>query len=190
MDFDTQQSLPAFITRDRTCCFTGHRTVAKRIREDVTAAVDRYIKELHDAGYRYFIAGGALGFDMLAAAEVLRAARFDSEIKLILALPCRDQTIKWETMPGYLEHLKQYKHLLGMADYVVYRNDFYTDTCMKERNRFMVDRSSACIAYYSGKTRSGTGQTFRMAEADGLTLYNVWNDVEHPPARTKNKPKI
>ncbi len=170
---------PDSIPREQTCCFTGHRVIAAHLREDVIAAVDRRIKEFYDAGYRYFITGGALGFDTLAALEVLRAARFDEEIKLILALPCRDQTARWENMHGYVEHLRRYKQILGMADCVVYMNDFYTDTCMKERNRYMVDHSSACIAYYNGYVRSGAGQTCRMAEADGLMLCNVWGDVDH-----------
>ena len=173
-------SHPDSIPRDQTCCFTGHRVVAARLSEEVIAAVDRYIRELYLAGYRYFIAGGALGFDMLAEAEVLRAARFDNEIKLILALPCRDQTARWSEKPGYLENLRRYKQILGMADCVVYVNDFYTNTCMRERNRYMVDRSSACIAYYSGRLRSGAGQTYRMAKTDGLDIYNVWNDVHLP----------
>ncbi len=170
---------PDSIPREQTCCFTGHRVIAARLREEIVAAVDRYIKELYHAGYRYFIAGGALGFDMLAEVEVLRAARFDDDIKLILVLPCRDQTSRWKDIPGYMEHLRRYKQILGMADCVVYVNDFYTDTCMRERNRYMVDRSSACIAYYNGYVRSGAGQTYRMAEADGLEIFNVWDDVNH-----------
>lgn len=170
---------PDSIPREQTCCFTGHRVVAAHLREDVIAAVDGYIRELYRAGYRYFIAGGALGFDMLAEVEVLRAARFDEDIKLILALPCRDQTSRWESVPHYVEHLRRYKQILGLADCVVYVNDFYTDTCMWERNRYMVDRSSACIAYYSGYPRSGAGQTYRMAEEAGLDLYNIWNHVDH-----------
>ncbi|MGN1345331.1 MAG: SLOG family protein [Eubacteriales bacterium] len=175
-----QTPLPDFIVREQTCCFTGHRVLAAQVRADLTAAVDRRIKELYDAGYRYFMAGGALGFDMLAETEVLRAIRFDREIKLILALPCRDQTSKWERVPDYMAHLRKYKQILGQADYVLYISDFYHETCMMERNRFMVDHSSACIAYYRGAAHSGTGQTFRMAAADGLKLYNVWDDL--PPS--------
>ncbi len=171
--------LPDPIPRGQTCCFTGHRIIATRLRENVVAAVDRHIKNLYDAGYRYFIAGGAIGFDMLAETEVLRAARFDGDIKLILALPCRDHTLKWERMPEHVELLRKHQQILGRADYVLYLNDFYTDTCMRERNRFMIDHSSACIAYYSGAGRSGAGQTYRMAVADGLDVYNVWNDVDH-----------
>ena len=175
---------PDSIPREQTCCFTGHRVIAARLREEIVAAVDRYIKELYHAGYRYFITGGALGFDTLAAAEVLRAARFDADIKLILALPCRDQTARWTEMPGYLEHLRRYKQILGRADCVVYVNDFYTDTCMQERNRYMVEHSSACVAYYSGYSRSGAGQTCRMALAEGLDLFNLWDSVDHAASGT------
>ena len=168
------------LPREQTCCFTGHRIIAGHLRQDLTAAVDRQIKELYHAGYRYFIAGGALGFDMLAETEVLRAARFDDEIKLILALPCRDQTARWEGMPGYLEHLRRYKQILGMADHVVYLQDFYTDTCMRERNRFMVDLSSVCVAYCSGHAHSGASQTCRMALESGLELRNLWSEVNPP----------
>lgn len=170
---------PDFIPRDQTCCFTGHRFLSPALRDEIIAAVDRRIKELYHAGYRYFLAGGALGFDTLAEVEVLRAARFDSDIKLILALPCRDQTAHWEGIPDYVEHLRRYKQILGLADGVVYVNDFYTDTCMKERNLYMVEHSSACIAYYSGYVRSGAGQTFRMAQSAGLDIYNIWDDLEH-----------
>lgn len=165
---------PESLPREQTCCFTGHRVIADSKRERVIAAVDGHIKDLYHAGYRYFIAGGALGFDTLAAVEVLRAARFDDEIKLILALPCRDQTAKWEAMPDYTEHLQRYKQILGLASCVVYVSDFYSSVCMKKRNRYMVDHSSACIAYYSGRAQSGAGQTYRMAVADGLDVYNVY----------------
>lgn len=172
-------SLPDYITRDQTCCFTGHRIISMRLREDVVAAVDRRIKNLYDAGYRYFIAGGAIGFDMLAETEILRAMRFAEDLRLILALPCRNHTIKWERLPNHVELLRKHQQILGRANYVIYVTDFYTETCMQERNRFMVDHSSACIAYYSGAGRSGAGQTYRMAVADGLDVYNVWEDMEH-----------
>ncbi len=171
-----QNTLPGFITREQTCCFTGHRVLSSDVREDLTAAVDRVIRDLYRAGYRYFMAGGALGFDTLAAVEVLRAARFDREVKLILVLPCRNQTLRWEGMPGYVGHLRRYKQILGMADYAVYLNDFYTDTCMRERNQYMIDHSSVCVAYYNGAAKSGTGQTYRMAVSGGLDIYNLWTD--------------
>ncbi len=174
---ELQNTLPEFIVREQTCCFTGHRLLARERREDLTASVDRVIRGLYKAGYRYFMAGGALGFDTLAETEVLRAARFDKDVKLILVLPCRDQTLRWARMPGYMEHLRRYKQILGMADYVVYMNDFYTETCMRERNQYMIDHSSVCVAYYNGASRSGAGQTYRMAVAGGLEIVNLWTDI-------------
>ncbi len=173
---EVQNTLPEFIVREQTCCFTGHRILAVGHREALTAEVDRVIRDLYRAGYRYFMAGGALGFDTLAEVEVLRAARFDEAVRLILVLPCRDQTARWEGMPGYVEHLRRYQRILGMADHVVYMNDFYTATCMRERNQYMIDHSSVCVAYYNGMAKSGTGQTYRMAVAGGLEIYNLWTD--------------
>ena len=171
--------LPDPFPRERTCCFTGHRILAARHRDVITAAVDRQIKNRYDNGYRWFLAGGAVGFDMLAETEVLRAARFDRDIKLVLVLPCRDYTSRWQRMPDHAELLRKHQEILGQADYTIFLNNFYTDTCMWERNRFLIDHSSACIAYYSGSARSGAGQTYRMARADGLDLFNVWEDVEY-----------
>ncbi len=175
MDLNTL--LPAYITRGKTCCFTGHRQIPPDLRDDITNAVRRRIKILYQSGYRYFMAGGAIGFDMLAELEVLRAAKYDPTIQLILVLPCYNQTAKWSTLPDYLQLIRTYKQISGLAAHVVYTSLFYNDTCMKIRNQYMVDHSSACIAYYNGKSHSGTGQTVRMAESNELSVYNIIKDL-------------
>ena len=52
--------------------------------------------EAIEQGYRYFGTGGALGFDTLAAQTVLELKNKYPEIKLILVLPCENQTQGWE----------------------------------------------------------------------------------------------
>lgn len=167
-------TLPGYIVPEMTCCFTGHRQIGAAVRKPLIAAVDMEIRNLYRKGYRYFIAGGAIGFDMLSEIEVLRAARFDRSVELILALPCRNQTALWK---NNVELLKQYKDILGYARHVVYIDDLYREGCMRERNQFMVDHSSVCIAYYSGHFQSGAGQTVRMANAAGLGVVNLWDRV-------------
>lgn len=165
--------LPKGMTRDTSCCFTGHRIIpADRLR-DVTAEVERTIRILAENGYRYFICGGALGFDTLAAQIVLRL-RDELGISLILALPCLNQTDKWLGMKDGEEHIREYQRIKGLAAAVHYVSDFYTDGCMRERNRFMVDHASFCVAYYNGNPRSGAGMTVRMAMKDGIGVYNVF----------------
>ena len=57
--------------KKQTCCFTGHRKIppeqyeriAQRLKAEITALIHR--------GVVYFEAGGALGFDTMAARDVL-----------------------------------------------------------------------------------------------------------------------
>ena len=51
--------------------------------------------KLIENGYCYFGAGGALGFDTVAAQTVLHLKEKYPHIKLILVLPCVDQAKSW-----------------------------------------------------------------------------------------------
>ena len=62
----------------------------------------------------------------------------------------------------------------GLADAVRYVNDFYFEGCMRERNRYMVEHSSFCVACFDGSLKSGAGQTYRLAQKAGLKIYNCW----------------
>ena len=53
-------------------------------------------------------------------------------------------------------------------------NDFYFEGCMRERNRYMVEHSSFCVACFDGSLKSGAGQTYRLAQKSGLKIYNCW----------------
>ena len=59
--------------KNQTACFTGHREIPffqkRRLKAKVKSAITDAIRN----GYRYFGAGGALGFDMLAAQTVLES---------------------------------------------------------------------------------------------------------------------
>lgn len=164
------------MTPETTCCFTGHRQIPSGLHDDVVRQTEHAVRLLIRTGYRCFLCGGALGYDMLAGQVVIRAAASHPEVRLVLALPCRDQTEKWLRAPGVsVDVLREYQRLKSEAFCVLYITDFYRDGCMKERNQFMVDHSSFCVAYYNGVPRSGTGQTFRMAERAGLRIYNVYS---------------
>lgn len=154
-------------TRAITCCFTGHRTVPKAEATAVRTRLIYAVNDLYRKGYRRFIAGGAVGFDTMAAEIVLGFRRHYPEISLILMLPCADQDAKW-TSEGKAVYQKQKDE----ADEVILLAERYFDGCMQKRNQAMVDASSACIAYLT-RARSGAGQTVRLAERAGLTVINV-----------------
>ncbi len=149
-------------------CFTGHRSLPVRETHGIIMATDDYIGKLYEHGYRNFIAGGAIGFDTLAACRVLVAKRKMPDIKLILALPCRNQTEKWTSA----KDLQMYKFLLGSADEVMYVSQFYEHGCMHKRNRWMVDHSSVVIAYCTAMT-GGTASTVKYATDKGRVIINT-----------------
>lgn len=54
-----------------TCCFTGHRRIPPEAIAPLRERLEAEIESLIRQGVRYFGAGGALGFDTLAAEAVL-----------------------------------------------------------------------------------------------------------------------
>ena len=54
-------------TKTQTCCFTGHRKIPMLDRMRISRQLDTTIQKLVDEGICYFGAGGALGFDTMAA---------------------------------------------------------------------------------------------------------------------------
>ncbi|MBQ3707045.1 MAG: DUF1273 family protein [Clostridia bacterium] len=174
-------AFPVFCEDERaaTACFTGHRRLPDDAVRQIAAQTLHILDVLIGAGYRDFLCGGALGYDTLAEQCILERKRTSPGIRLLLALPCRDQTERWSYLPGEQarDALREYQRIKGLADEVIYLRDFYTDGCMKERNRYMVERSSFLVAYYDEGTkgRSGAGQTFRLAKEAGLKIYNVFD---------------
>lgn len=81
--------------REKTCCFTGHRQIPSGAQAEITDKLERVITDLYQKGIRYYGAGGALGFDTLAAQAVIRLRGSCPGMKLILVLPCLTQTRGW-----------------------------------------------------------------------------------------------
>jgi uncharacterized phage-like protein YoqJ len=152
-----------------TCCFTGHRTIPKAEESAIRHRTALAILGFYHKGYRRFIAGGALGFDTVAAEIVLALKEKHADLSLVLALPCADQAARWTAAEK-----AHYEAIKARADEVICLTPTYFDGCMQARNRYMVDASSACIAYMT-RPYSGAGQTVRMAEKAGLPVINVAN---------------
>ena len=123
--------------------------------------------EAIEQGYRYFGCGGALGFDTLAAQTVLRLQKIYPEIRLILVLPCRDQTRGWKQAD-----VAEYDRIMKVADKVTYTSEQYYSGCMHKRNRHLVDNSSLCICYLTEQS-GGTAYTVNYARSQGLKIINV-----------------
>ncbi len=153
---------------NKNICFTGHRNV-KETAELKKALIDQLL-ELIDEGATDFYAGGAVGWDMLCESVVIELRERFPHIKLHLILPCsaEEQTEKWSE-----NDKAEFKQLLLAADTVEICSEHYFDGCMKLRNQRLVNLADLCLCYYSGKQRSGTGQTVRMAERQGKIIVNL-----------------
>lgn len=156
---------------DEKCvCFTGHRELNEP-SEHIVKRLDRILPSLIEQGYRHFLAGGARGFDALAALTVLKWKEVYPGIHLTLILPFRRQ---YEADRNWThEDIEVYHHLLSHTS-VVYLGDHYRRGCYYLRNRYMIDHSSLCISYQY-KPHGGTAYTTRYAKEKRIQVINCAN---------------
>jgi len=139
----------------QSCCFTGHCYISPEEMKDPQAVLIKTLTELIDQGVRDFYAGGALGFDTMAALIVLKLKRKYKHIRLILLLPCKNQTKGWPQTDKNV-----YDHILKKADEVVYISEQYYQGCMQARNRALVEHSDICVCFLTKPTGGTWGRIF------------------------------
>ena len=150
-----------------TVCFTGHRTITRDDALYLPTKLKIQLKELILRGAVHFRAGGAMGFDTVAALCVLELKEEFPHIMLDLMLPCKDQTKLWNDTS-----VDVYNYILKNASSVDYVCDHYTNWCMMERNRRLVDGSQLCIAYLK-QSSGGTAYTYSYALKHGVEVLNI-----------------
>lgn len=156
------------VDKTKVACFSGHR----RLPHDCTALkenLEKTLIKLIKQGVVFFGSGGAVGFDMLAGETVLRLKKDYPYIKLILVLPCppKQQTLKWNKAQK-----NRYYSILEQADKVRILSPKYTDSCMIERNRHLVDNSAHLICYLRER-HGGTFYTVGYAERHCLNILRL-----------------
>lgn len=147
--------------------FTGHRQVIdyKQTSERVKDAI-RYC---YKSGARFFYAGGAVGFDTIAAGAVLSLKAELSDIVLIVVVPFPDQDKYFNT-----ENKNRYLNILKQADEVVTISKDFSNIAYLKRNDYMISHSCQLIAYWDEKSLGGTSYTVRKAREKKLTIYNLF----------------
>ena len=123
--------------RERTCCFTGHRIIPAKVIPQLKEELEQTVTELIHRGVTQFVTGGALGFDTLAAEEVLCQRKTHPNIRLHLMMPCKGQEKKWR-----LGDRMRYQRITRQADEVTCLAEEYYDGCMLKRNREMINIST------------------------------------------------
>lgn len=153
--------------KEKTCCFTGHRQIPAEYLPAISEKLRNTLLSYIKCGYRYFGTGGALGFDTLAAQTILNLKQQYPTIRLILVLPCKDQSNRWRD-----EDKDEYERIKALADKIVYTAERYYNGCMQRRNRHLVDGSSLCVCYLT-KNYGGTAYTVAYAKEQGLIVQNI-----------------
>lgn len=155
------------LDRNFTCCFTGHRQIAPEHVQALPEVLEGAIRCLIAQGYFIFAAGGAMGFDTLASETVLALKEEFPQLRLVIVAPCADQADSWPAADQ-----RRYERLRHAADDFICLEASYTPSCMRRRNRCLVEMSSACLAYCL-RQRSGSSQTRALADAQGLDIVDM-----------------
>lgn len=158
-----------FLNKSQSVAFTGHRNIKGNKRPELRVAIDNALIELYQSGYRNFINGMAMGFDLLAASAVLALKRRFSDVKLIAVVPYRNQSEKFSEYEQ-----KRYQYALQNADEVIVLREKYSNGCLLRRNDYMLAHASGLIAFYDGKPKGGTFYTIRKASESSMPIINLY----------------
>jgi uncharacterized phage-like protein YoqJ len=154
------------------CCFTGHRVIEESHIYRLPELLSHTLERLISRGVTTFRAGGALGFDTIAALKVLEKKKSNPDVRLELMLPCRNQAEGWTERERFV-----YSYILERADKVTYAEERYVSGCMYKRNRMLVDGADYCVAFLS-KNEGGTAYTARYALSKDVELINLYYEME------------
>lgn len=159
-----------------SCAFTGHRPKKYPWGYDeehpdcvkLKLLIVEQVAALAANGVTTFLSGMAEGADTWGALAVLALKESCPALKLVCVLPCETQANKWSSPSR-----ERYFDILAEADRTIYISRHYTDTCMLDRNRFLVEHANFVLAIYTGERRGGTAATVRYAQQEKCGLIVI-----------------
>ncbi len=148
-------------TAMRSACFSGHRLEKLPVgiaRKAVLGMLQEEIRRAVSIGITTFYCGTADGIDLFAADIVRRMRETNPALRIICVKPFRDFGQKLSGNDRYL-----FNTVMMESAAVLELSDHYYPACFRVRNQYLVSHSDLLIAVM-GESRSGTGQTIRMAQ--------------------------
>lgn len=114
----------------------------------------------------------AIGFD-LEAAKIALALRDElADIKVIAVIPFEGMQQRFSASQRSL-----FDKVASEADEVITLASEYSASVYAVRNNFLVDNSSAVIAYFTGE-KGGTAYTVRRAVKSLARIINIYNNPQ------------
>ncbi len=183
--------------RKKTICISGHREKSiipyqnNYAYYDITiktvrCLLERYLDLAYLNGYDTFISGLAVGADLWGAEHIVNRRRQGMDMTFIGVMPYLHHA---DSFPKrYVDLLykveKEADKLILMSPNpdITYRscpsNENESRTLYRDRNYFMVDHSSAIIAFFNdGSYYSGTAQTVNYALKSNLNICRFGLDT-------------
>lgn len=158
----------AHFDRETTACFTGHRTYDGSRNEVLADA----IRALYAEGYRTLLCGMAVGFD-IEAGEVALSLRDELKgLRVVAIVPFEGMQSRFTDSQS-----ASFEEILRRVDESITLAPKYSSEVYAVRNNFLVDNSSACIAYFTGD-KGGTAYTVHRAVKSLLRLINIYNNPQ------------
>ncbi len=173
-EFEPEQALDQFDDSITTVCFTGHRRIPDDKKKAVASMLADILLRLYERGARVFKAGGAVGFDTMAAHAVfdLRVKMNDPSVRLELCLAAPDQADKFSRYDAIIFNM-----IRENSDAVSYASDKSNTKSYYARNRTLVDGSDVCVAYCT-KNKGGSYYTCTYALTHGVEFINVADFID------------
>lgn len=153
--------------RMSTVSFTGHRTYDG----SAAARLRTVVAELYQRGYRQFLSGMAVGFDLAAAEAVLALRETCPGLRLVAVVPFEGQESRFSAADR-----ERYARVLAVADKRIVVCRCYRRDCYARRNDFLIDHASVVVAWYDGSA-GGTRYTVLRARRCGLEVENLCNSA-------------
>ncbi|MFI3278953.1 MAG: SLOG family protein [Rikenellaceae bacterium] len=167
------------ISPEISVAFTGNRDITphqglKCVDLDgfLRQALSERIQELYHDGFRNFLSGGAMGFDLLAAEVVVSLKESFHDIALVVVIPFDGQDEKYSH-----EDKLVYERILREASQVIVINESGYDVAAYHlRNDYMVRHASRVVAYSNGRGK-GTRSTIKLAKKLGVEVENLYKTL-------------
>ena len=158
-----------------TCTVTGHTLphfhfgydeahmdcvwLKQRLKEELQRLIQR--------GVTTFLSGMALGAELWAT-ELVLELKAQYPLRLIAVLPCETQADRWTEAQR-----ERYFNILPQCDEVIYISRRHTATCMRQRNRYLIDHAAYLLAVYDGSGVGGTAYTVTYATSKEKTVIVI-----------------
>lgn len=157
-----------------SCFFSGHRILEKKEAQLMKSLLREEILNKINQGVTRFIAGGAIGFDTLAAEQVIDIKQDYEDVKLVLYLPCKNHFARWNQ-----NDIERFDEIKSKADEIKYIYEGkYIPGCMQMRNNAMVKDSDCGIVYLAKRMNSGSAQTASYAKEKGIPYVNIVDEIK------------